>query len=395
MADNEYDKAMETQWTPEHEDKMRKIFLEKGFPADAIEGFIYREKKEEREFQQKLAARGREEITRIANRSIEEKVSEERKRFEEDYAPLLPLLQERIDKFAAGKHNERKNYDADDATQLTNFSAVDLASGSAIGTVALAATTISLPSKSAGLYWYPTDKYVERTKEHLRHLQDETPIFIDGDNKPVFLHCHNTTIELKGLKTTKYNGRNGKLKGPDSSCQDRYVVQFSSNPKDRKSFKKENIFHGGCRTHVDSVIQCLHTKNEAKDFYQGLIDRIQTVDIKEEETWSCVKELHGKCAFVTCSTLLTAIGYRDPTAWKNAMILASKLLDVDGYFVQYDAVGFGNFGDTLIMEDFAKNTDLGFKLDYITSGTIHESTGKMRNIIIWKKEDTQAQAAIE
>lgn len=389
MADNDYDKAMETQWTPEKEDKLRKAFLDKGIPSDAIEGWIHKQKKEERVFQQKLSAQGRDECTRIANRSIEEKVSEERERFQEDYAPLLPLLQERVDKFAAGKYNERQNYDIDDAVQLTNFPAVDLASGSAIGTVTLAATTIFLPSKSAGLYWYPTDKYVERTKEHLRHLQDETPIFFDGDNKPVFFHCHNTAIELKGLKTTKYNGRNGQLKGPDSSCQDRYVVQFSSDPNDSKSFKKENIFHGGCCTQEDAVIQHLHTKNEAKDFYQGLIDRIQTVDIKVEETWSCIQELYGKCAFVTCSTLLTAIGYRDPAAWKDAMVLASKLLDVDGYFVQYDAVGYENFGDTSIMEDYAKNSNLGFKLDYMTSGTFHKNTGKRRSIIIWKKKDTQ------
>ena len=107
MADNDYDKAMETQWTPEKEEKLRKAFLDKGIPSDAIEGWIHKQKKEERVFQQKLSAQGRDECTRIANRSIEEKVSEERERFQEDYAPLLPLLQERVDKFAAGKYNER------------------------------------------------------------------------------------------------------------------------------------------------------------------------------------------------------------------------------------------------------------------------------------------------
>lgn len=136
---------------------------------------------------------------------------------------------------------------------------------------------------------------------------------------------------------------------------------------------------------VDAVLR----KMQSSNIYTPRIDRIQTVDIKVEETWSCIQELYGKCAFVTCSTLLTAIGYRDPAAWKDAMVLASKLLDVDGYFVQYDAVGFENFGDTSIMEDYAKNSNLGFKLDYMTSGTFHKNTGKRRSIIIWKKKDTQ------
>lgn len=51
-----------------------------------------------------------------------------------------------------------------------------------------------------------------------------------------------------------------------------------------------------------------------KDFYNGLIDQIYTVDIKSCDTWSTIKEFYAKCPFVTCTTLLIAIGYRDPTA---------------------------------------------------------------------------------
>ena len=54
-----------------------------------------------------------------------------------------------------------------------------------------------------------------------------------------------------------------------------------------------------------------------KDVYHGLIDQIFTVDIKRRDTWSTIKELYAKCTFVTCTTLLIAIGYRDLTAWCN------------------------------------------------------------------------------
>ena len=48
---------------------------------------------------------------------------------------------------------------------------------------------------------------------------------------------------------------------------------------------------------------------------------------------------------MTCTNLLTCLGYRDPTAWQDTMQLAADLLHVDGYLLQYDAVGYADFGD--------------------------------------------------
>jgi hypothetical protein len=38
--------------------------------------------------------------------------------------------------------------------------------------------------------------------------------------------------------------------------------------------------------------------------------------------------------------LLTTIGYHDPIAWQDTMQLASKLIHVDGYFLQYYAIEY-------------------------------------------------------
>jgi hypothetical protein len=385
--------------TPEKEKELTALCLEKGIPPDTIRTLIDGEKEKDRKFELKMAAAGftYDDIDRINSRPTKEKVHEEKIRFRFDYGPVLPLLQERIDTFAelhrhdADKHDEDEDDEDDEDASPSSvlskpifFPAVDIAAGSSVGTVALAATSLNpTATNNTNLCWYPTDNDVERTEEILRYQLEESPLFVDDDDQPVF-GCN--PIELRGLKTAKYNGKIGYVVCPDPKNTGRYGIKFSNDPNESNiSFKKENIFHGGCPSLHEAILYDLQKKNKAKDFFQNLINRIRVVDIKDRNTWSNVEELYDKCAFVTCTNLLTAIGYRDPTAWQDTMQLASKLLHVDGYLLQYDAVDYADFGNTSTMEEYARTESLGFELDFRTSALLHENTGRMRNIIIWKK----------
>lgn len=48
------------------------------------------------------------------------------------------------------------------------------------------------------------------------------------------------------------------------------------------------------------------------------------------------------------------------------MELAAQIRHVDGYLLQYDAVGHADFGDTSIMQAFANVESLGLKLETAT-----------------------------
>jgi hypothetical protein len=85
---------------------------------------------------------------------------------------------------------------------------VNIAAGSSVGSVALAATSLNPAGAAAGaatrntnlrFCWYPTDNKEERTEKKFFdiNLKNYTPLFVNEDDQLVF-GCN--PIELRGLK---------------------------------------------------------------------------------------------------------------------------------------------------------------------------------------------------
>jgi hypothetical protein len=97
--------------------------------------------------------------------------------------------------------------------------------------MALAATSLISAGAAAGatrntnlgLCWYPTDNNMERTEEIIRYQLEESPLFVDEDDQPVF-GCN--LIEIRGKKTATYNGRIGYIVCPDPKSTGRYGIKF-------------------------------------------------------------------------------------------------------------------------------------------------------------------------
>jgi len=335
------------------------------------------------------------DLLKLLNMSTKEHVENERLHFREEYDPVFQILNPRIAEFFQ-KHVASSS----GGSPSNTFPAVDIGSGRAIGTATMALTLRPplLPEQTE-LLWYPSDWAGEEgiksnyekggpleleTRETLRYLVQESqePLFTDQNDEPVFL---GDPIELKGLKAVHFNGNRGYVRGPDPNAVGRFAIQISPDPNDCKSFKQENISYLAEMTPHDAMLRHLRKENKAKEFFKELLERTREINVLKHESWSNVEELYGKCALVTCTSLLTCLGYRDPTAWKDTMQLASKLLVVDGYLLQYDAIGYANFGDTSVMQAFVRDESLGLKLEASIIPPLSWHNGRERKLLLWQK----------
>lgn len=326
-----------------------------------------------------------EHIITLMKRSIKEQCEAKRAHFQTEYQPVFDMLLPHMKAFLA-KHAD---------SEPSNFSALDIGSGYAIGTVTMALTLQAAFPKSK-LLWYPSDwdgsyndggTVEKETRKMLQYLVQESqefsvPLFIDKKKQPIF---QGNAIELCGLKAVQFNGKPGYILGPDANAQGRFAIQLSLDPKDCKSFKQENITYLGDTTMHDAMLRHLRIEHKDEEFFQGLLERTRMLDILKHETWSNVEDLRNRCALVTCTSLLTCLGYRDPSAWQDTMQLAAELLRVDGYLLQYDAIGYADFGDDDVMQSFANDKSLGLELIASSIKGTHTNIGSERKVMIWQK----------
>ena len=334
-------------------------------------------------------------IMQMMNRPMKEQVEEERHHFQSEYEPVFQMLNPRVAEFFKKHHG--------------SFPAVDIGSGSAIGTVTMALTFAQHPilpdeDEAAELVWYPSDWAGEKksdngsttrggpveveTRETLRYQIQESeecvvPLFVDESGESVF---PDDKIELMGLKAAQFNGRRGIIRGPDPNTTGRFKVQLSPDPSDCKSFKPENVSYLGETSLHGAKLRWLRKEGKAKEFFEGLLERTREIDVLEPTTWSSVEELRGQCALVTCTSLLTCLGYRDPTAWKDTMRLASRLLRPDGYLLQYDAIGYADYGDTAVMQAYADGEGLGLQLEASTIPPDSWHGDRERKLVLWRRQ---------
>lgn len=317
-----------------------------------------------------------EQMRRLASMTLEERVHNDRETIHQEYASAIEALEPHILKFL----NKHELSDTVDGT----FAAVDIGAGRAVGTVHLALTF--LPLFDGKLQFYPSDyngagvnntnntnnnssSPVDlQTRKSLEYhiAENETASTIlchDSKDEPLF---SGEMIELGGLTSDAFNGRRGFVKGIDPEASDRLAIQLSPDPKDCKSFRHQNLQYLGAPSAADSFLREMRIQGKTKDIYQGLLDNTREIDVLQRETWSNVEDIYNKCALLTCMSFLSCLGHRAPAAWQDTLELASKLLLVDGYFLQYDESGHAGFGDPAIMKTIAKEMELGLDLDETT-----------------------------
>mmetsp|Transcript_13299 Transcript_13299/g.36687 ORF Transcript_13299/g.36687 Transcript_13299/m.36687 type:complete len:333 (-) Transcript_13299:93-1091(-) len=295
---------------------------------------------------------------------------------------------------------EKNFFHHGDDAENNRYPAVDLASGKALFPLAYA------QHYSSKLEWYPTEQkgfddpifcdwyvgeYVLSSLSwflvgscHRKNDQEKsTLLFTDSNGVQV---REGDMVQLTGLSNASYNGTHGLVQGFDTSStkEERVAVRLFHRSVPL-SFKSGNLKRVACKPKKTTSIQAADKYDPA--VIQGLLDRARFVDLLNRDTWSKVMiqdDLQGRCALVTCTSLLTSLGYREPEIWKDCLELASRLLTAGGYFLQYDTASFGKFGHGRTMKAFIEEKSLGLVLE----GRKEEEFcghGKMY-IMLWRKQ---------
>lgn len=325
-------------------------------------------------------------LVSLLNRSIKEKVEANRAFAETDTATFYPVLDGRLQEFFRMHPSEDQ------------FPAIDIGSGHG-GYVVHMALHFRPPIFQKKLVWYATDWTGDQnpnggpleteTRAALKYCikesveKVENVLFTDKNGKPVY---EGDGVQLAGLKSVQFNGKRGQAQGLDPKAEGRIAVQVSADVNDKKSFRRENITYLGETSIEDVVLRSMRIDGSHVEFFKGLLDRTREIDILKKDTWSNLHELEGKCALVTCSSLLTCLGYREPTAWQDTMEFASTFLCKDGLLLQYDAIDYGGFGDQEVMDAFVGEKFLGLKLeDVIQEGCYQRTDGTELKCFLWRK----------
>lgn len=324
-------------------------------------------------------------LASLMNRSLKETVEDNRAHAQADTALFYSALDGRLKEFFQ-KHSSEGQ-----------FPAIDIGSGTG-GHVVNMSLHFRDPLFEKELIWYATNvgpddgdergRLEDDTRKALRYYIEESTekaenvLFTDKNGNPIY---EGDGIKLAGLKSVQFNGKRGRARGLDPKAQGRIAVQISPDPSDQKSFRQENITYLGETSMQDAVLRSMRIDGSYKEFFQGLLDRTREIDILEKETWSNVQELEGKCALVTCSSLLNCLGYRDPTAWQDTMEFASRFLCKDGILLQYDAVGCAEFGNQQVMDAFISEKFLGLKLEDVIDDGHERKDGTLVRGYLWKK----------
>lgn len=275
------------------------------------------------------------------------------------------------------------------SSEEETYPAVDLASGSCTYTVAWAHHFRRTQFKSS-LEWYPTEWRGGTTgnnpleidlRQTLHFLANHVePLFPDKNGKAIFV---GDSIKLDGLRRKDYNGIHGVVVGPDPREEDRFAVQLGKAKKWKCcSFKKSNIVRADNLLGSEDGIEFEEAHEYASErsrFLRGLIDRSCELDMLDKQSWGNLKHIQGKCALITCANFITCVGYRNPDAWKDCLVLAELFLRPGGVFMAYDAKT-GGFGNLEEMHAFTKSIALHLE----PAMAFESSCGKMARIF-WLK----------
>ncbi|CAB9504814.1 expressed unknown protein [Seminavis robusta] len=132
------------------------------------------------------------------------------------------------------------------------------------------------------------------------------------------LYANHQVKLLVGLSSDKFNNKRGTITDKDPNAPGRMGVSLDGNNKPM-SLKATNLL-----------------SMEVKSIAEILVYRSLEIDLEDTGTWFATPPaltLHRKCAVVTCTSLMTQVGYRAPLLWQRAMKVASLMLAPGGIFL--------------------------------------------------------------
>ena len=256
--------------------------------------------------------------------------------------------------------------------------AVDLAAGAAVYTCLFA------HAFRAFLEWYPSELEDPEappesgvlsghtlTKAAVEYQRDDPQkvkaqpksigaLFVDIKGMPVRA---GDQVQLHGLKANELNGKIGTV--TKAGHNGRIAVQLDGS-EEEKAYKHSNLMYVLPEEFDSKAIERLQKDLEKVRLWH-IIDRLATrvchLDIMQRSTWANVSHLHGKCGIVTCMSLLTQVGYREPLIWQDTLQLASLLLAPGGFVFLYDGDAYGQYGNAEVMEAFVAERRLELILE--------------------------------
>ena len=289
----------------------------------------------------------------------------------------------------------------DAATSPESPFAVDLAAGTAMYTIAFA-------ERWNHLSWFACDRHdpesgdtypigLHQTREALRVYAEEYQpkdivpglpgqrrrrLLFVSEGPPRCAVREGDVVTLRGLQSAPaLNGRNGVALSRRADGE-RIGVRLLDGGKDEstepKALKPANLeFNMPGWAHKQDAMKSddeqMKAVQEELERLKGEVNalaRLQAVrsvaareaDLLHESTWAgLLSEVGGKCAFVSCMSLLSQVGHETPLLWQKALKLAAALLAPGGVCLQYDTAKFGNFADVQAMAPVAQ--ELGLELD--------------------------------
>mmetsp|Transcript_5898 Transcript_5898/g.16601 ORF Transcript_5898/g.16601 Transcript_5898/m.16601 type:complete len:350 (-) Transcript_5898:588-1637(-) len=278
-----------------------------------------------------------------------------------------------------------------------SYPAVDLAAGSCVYTVAWA-QHFRQPRYKSSLEWYPTDytgqshpssrptegrdgPLEDDLRNTLRFLTENSDVlFADKNGIAIFA---GDSIKLEGLRSQQYNDLHGVVVSADPQAEGRFEVQLGEDMDWKAcSFKAGNIRRVGDWMGSENVVKFDEAEEYAADrkrLLGGMLDRSCELDILRESTWSNLAPIYGKCALVTCTNLLCCLGYRNPEAWKDCLMIAARLLRPGGIFMAEDDIVDG-FGNHEAMQEFVQGNQLELE---VTLATMTDDGSSVK--LVWKK----------
>ena len=244
--------------------------------------------------------------------------------------------------------------------------AIDVGAGSAVYSVAIAERFEELEMWSTDIVDEESVAAghfigMHQTREAMNIMVEEEaaarkPLF--DDEQGVTIRAQDRVV-LNGLQRAEFNGR----KGVALACTDNGRVGVKLDGGGEAAFKPQNVSLHESTGH-DSEDKMF---DKWRSLVPSMLERVREVDVTRKDTWANVKHLDGKCALLTCTCLLTQVGYRAPLMWQDVLLLASRMLAVDGICYLYDSDKYGDYGNLEAMTDFvgSKNLMLSFQLRWL------------------------------
>ena len=239
------------------------------------------------------------------------------------------------------------------------------------------------------LQWYPSeidnkgDSNAAFRAELLATLDflrsDAEPQFTDESG--IMVHIGDSVL-LNNISSPEYNHQEGILKGKDPENPGRFGVCLGPSQFKGKVISvlaEKILYHGNTMGDPDhqkglsrtqqqtlSETNSNSTSNSNKSLLEGLRNRAFALDLLTPP-WTRElfdNEIQQSCSIITCTHLLTMIGYKAPHATQLCLGLAHDALEDGGYLITMDSVQHdgGNYGNEVAMRKYLMESGVGLSL---------------------------------